>query len=382
MTNTNVCLKAIGVSKKYGHTVALSNIDFSLNNGEIHSVLGSTGAGKSTLMQVLAGGISIDSGYLELNGKRPRSHNPSFARQNGIQSLYESQYLMQDLTVAENIFMGEYVANRAGLLNYKKLKSQAEEIFELLKVPINPDTLPINLTEFERQVVQMARVYANKAKIVLADNIAAAFSNGQKQQILEIMKEMAQSGIGIVYFTHAVEDALRISNRVTVIRDGEKVCMRLRQSFDVKDLIHEMVGLNETTQKCLDLSRDEEDKSIFGILSKAAETNENLVDYLKNAIDYINDHLEDSITPQVVADAVHLSSGYLMMLFKNHMNTSIMEYTYRRRIDKSKAMLADKGRKISQVAADVGIPNSQYFSVLFKKYTQMTPKEYRKTYVY
>ncbi|MDL2236969.1 ATP-binding cassette domain-containing protein [Christensenellaceae bacterium OttesenSCG-928-K19] len=379
MTNGTVCLKAIGVSKKFGNTPALSNIDFSLDNGEIHTVLGAKGAGKSTLMQVLAGGVSIDAGYVEVNGKRPRSHNPSFARSNGMQSLYESQYLMQDLTVAENIFMGEYVANRAGFLNYKKLKNQAEEIFDLLNVPINPDTLPINLTEFERQVVQMARVYANKAKIVLADNIASLFSNGQKQQILEIMKEMAQSGIGVVYFTHMVEDALKISSRITVIRDGERICVKQRKAFDAKNLIHEMVGFDETTQKCLDIAKDEEDKTIFYSLSKAAEANENLVDYLKNATDYINGHLEESITPQMVADAVHLSSGYLMMLFKNHMNTSIMEYTYRRRIEKSKSMLTDKSKKISQIAADVGIPNSQYFSVLFKKYTQMTPKEYRKT---
>jgi AraC-like DNA-binding protein len=103
------------------------------------------------------------------------------------------------------------------------------------------------------------------------------------------------------------------------------------------------------------------------------------VDYLKDATDYINAHLKEAITPQMVADAVHLSSGYLMTLFKNHMNASIMEYTYRRRIEKSKSLLADKDKKISQIAVDVGVQSSQYFSVLFKKYTQMTPKEYRKT---
>jgi ABC-type sugar transport system ATPase subunit len=358
---------------------ALSKVNFSLNEGEIHTVLGTKGAGKTTLMQVLSGAISIDAGYLEINGKRPRSHNPSFARSSGMQSLYENQYLMQDLTVAENIFMGEYVSNRAGLLSYKKLKYKAEEIFDKLRVPINPGMLPINLTEFEKQVVQMARVYANNAKIVLADNIAYSFSNGQKQQMLEILREMSQSGIGVVYFTHVVEDALKISERITVLRDGQRVCVVQRKAFNAHSLIQEIIGYDESTTKCLELSMGEPNEA-FLHLSKIAENNENILDYLKGAIDYINENLGEALTPQMVADTVHLSSGYLMMLFKKYMNSSIMKYIYKRRIEKSQEMLANTNKKISQIAADVGIANSQYFSVLFKKYTQMTPKEYRKTH--
>ncbi len=379
MVQSNVCLKAIGISKNYGDVPVLTDIDFLLNRGEVHCVLGIKGAGKSTLMKVLSGAVSIDGGYLEINGKRPRSHSPSIARQNGMQSLYESQYLMQDLTVAENIFMGDYVLNKAGLLNYKKLKYRAEEIFERIKVSINPDALPLNLTEFEKQVVQLARVYASEAGIVLADNIASTFTNGQKQHIFEIMKEMAENGIGIVYFTHMIEDALRIAGRITVLQDGRRMSTTERKKFDAQTLIQEMVGYNETTVKCLELTQEDEDKSTFFQLSSAAENNSNLLDYLKSAVDYINENLEETLSPKMVADAVHLSSGYLMMLFKNHMGVSIMEYTYKRRIEKSKLLLSDKTKKISDVASDVGIPNSQYFSVLFKKYTDMTPKEYRKT---
>ncbi|MCL2111759.1 MAG: AraC family transcriptional regulator [Clostridiales bacterium] len=379
MADSQVCLKAIGISKQFGHTKALDAVDFSLNEGEIHTVLGTKGAGKTAMHQVFSGAISIDSGYLEIYGKRPRSHNPSFARSNNMQSLYEEQYLMQDLTVAENIFMGEYIANRAGILNYKKLKYHAEEIFERLKVPINSDMLPVNLTEFEKQVVQMARVYANKAGIVLADNIASLFSDGQKQQILEILREMAQNGIGVVYFTHIVEDAIRISDRITVLRDGRRICVVQRKSFDLTALVRDMVGYDEISVDRLELLKRESEEGEGFELSKAIENNGNLAVYLKHAIDFINENLENPISPKMVADAVHLSSGYLMLLFKNHMNTSIMEYTYKRRIEKSKELLADPSQKISQVAMAVGIPNSQYFSVLFKKYTNMTPKEYRKT---
>ena len=378
MTFNNIYLKAIGISKIYNGANALSDVDFSLCGGEIHTVLGIKGAGKSTMMRILSGALNVDAGYFEIFGKRYRKLMPYMTREIGLQPLYESQYLLQDLTVAENIFMGEYIANRAGFLNYKKLRKRAEEIFKLLNVPIDPDTLPVNLTEFEKQVIQLARVYANNAKIVLADNIASSFSNGQKQKIFEILKEMAAAGIGIVYFTHMIEDSLKISDRITVLREGKRVCVVERKSFNTQNMIREMVGYDDTIAICLNLTKDDEDKSTFFKLSQVAENNKNVLDYLENAIRYINANLEEAITPKDVADAVHLSSGYLMMLFKNHMSTSIMEYIYKQRIEKSKSMLSEKSKKISQVAADVGIPNSQYFSVLFKKYTDMTPKEYRK----
>lgn len=378
MSFNNIYLKAIGISKVYEGVNALADVDFSLCSGEIHTVLGIKGAGKSSMMRILSGALNVDAGYFEIFGKRYRKFMPYMAREIGLQPLYESQYLMQDLTVAENIFMGEYIANRAGFLNYKKLRKKAEEIFKQLNVPIDPDTLPVNLSEFEKQVVQLARVYANNAKIVLADNIASSFTNGQKQKIFEILKEMAATGIGIVYFTHMIEDSLKISDRITVLREGKRVCVVERKSFNTQSMIREMVGYDDTIAICLDLTKDDEDKSTFFKLSQVAESNKNILDYLESAIRYINENLEDTITPKDVADAVHLSSGYLMMLFKNHMNTSIMEYIYKQRIEKSKSILSEKNKKISQVAADVGIPNSQYFSVLFKKYTDMTPKEFRK----
>lgn len=376
---SNVFLKAIGISKEYAGAIALSDIDFCLNGGEIHTVLGLKGAGKSTMMRIFSGAVPVDSGYLEFFGKRHRRFTPCQAREIGVQPLYESQYLMQDLTVAENIFMGEYIANRVGFLNYKKLHRRAEEIFKQMGVKINPDTLPVNLSEFEKQIVQIARVYANNAKIVLADNIASSFTNGQKQKLFELLKDMSASGTGIVYFTHMIEDALKTSDRITVLREGKRVCVEERKSFNTQTMIREMVGYDETIAICLNLTKDDEDKSTFFKLSAVAENNKNILDYLESAIRYINENLDEALTPKNVADAVHISPGYLMMLFKNHMSTSIMEYIYKQRIEKSKGMLAEKNKKISEIASDVGIPNSQYFSVLFKKYTDMTPKEFRKT---
>lgn len=120
MSFDTVYLKAIGISKNYNNSVALADIDFSLCGGEVHTVLGSKGAGKSTMMRILSGAMPADRGYFEIFGKRYRRFTPALARQIGLQSLYESQYLMQDLTVAENVFMGEYIANSVGFVNYKK----------------------------------------------------------------------------------------------------------------------------------------------------------------------------------------------------------------------------------------------------------------------
>lgn len=376
------CLKAIGISKKFKNIDALSQVHLSLYCGELHTVLGAKGSGKTTLLRILAGAIDADSGYIEINNRISKRHNLAIARKEGIQSLYESQFLMQDMTAAENIFMGEYITNSGGLLSYKKLRTRASEIFKMMDIDIDPDELPVNMSEYEKQLLQLARVYACDAKIVLADNIASMLTGAEKQKIFSILQGMASSGIGVVYFTHLIEDALKISDRITVMRQGTRVSVTQRKDFDASNLMMSMVGCDDITIKCLELTKEKEDETAFFRLSKAAESNENLLVYLKKAVDYIDEHLDEQINPKCVADAVHLSSGYLMMLFKTHMNMSIMEYTHQKRMDNSKELLKDKSIKISQIASMVGISNSQYFSVLFKKSTGMTPNEYRKTNTY
>jgi len=374
-----IILRTVDLVKRYENHTAIDKVNICVLKGDIHAVLGLEDAGKTTLMRMLSGAMLPDEGHVEINGKRIRNYNTSIARESGIQSLYESNFLMQDMTITENIFVGEYMSSFAPILNHKKMKRRAEEILKHMDAEIDPDELPVNISDVQKQYVQLARVYANNARIILADNIGTTLPSSQKQRFLQTLKNMAREGIGVLYFTHIIEDAIEIADTISVIREGKRTRTCSRKDFDIQMLIREMFGSDEITTKCLQFLQDNPENASFYTLSQAAESNVGLLDYLTAATDFINLNLEEKITPAMVAEAVHLSSGYLMMLFKAHLGTSIMEYTCRKRIEKSKELLVEREKRISEIALEVGISNSQYFSVLFKKYTNLTPNEYRKT---
>lgn len=377
--DASVCLKAIDISKSIDNKKILDNFSISLFQGDFHSVLGAKGAGKSTLLKILSGALAADSGYIEINGKLMHKYSPALARQEKLMALFEDQFLMQDMTVAENIFMSGYMPNAVAFLSHKKIRQQAAEILDYLNISIDPDELPLNLSDFEKQQIQLARVYAGKTKIVISDSIVSGLNASEKQFIFEVFQKMLKDGISVMYFTHQIEDAIRISNKITVLRNGKRVSYYEDRDFDVPLLIQEMIECDTNTAKCFELTKDADDDFAYYRLSKAAESNGNLLGYLDEATDYIVNNLQADLSPGLIAEKVHVSPGYLMKLFKQYMGVSIMDYTNNMRMEKGKELLKKSNMKISQIAQMVGISNSQYFAVLFKKYTGMTPKEYRKT---
>ncbi len=381
MDYKEVVIKVCNATKKYGSKTVIDSVSLSLYKGEIHCILGAKGAGKTTLMKMLSGVTSMDDGFFEIDNRIMNNFNLEKAINSGIKSIYSDHCLMQEMSVSENIFISNYTSNKLGFLSYRKLKKDTFEIFEQMGVNINPNTLVVNLNNFEKLLVQIARVYVSQSKIILMDDIFLHLDTSQKEKMFRLIKSFSKKGMGVIYFTNSIEDAFEIADTISVLRDGKLHSTRSRKEFNVEIIIQELLGCDITSiEGCLNLIRGGENPMSFMKLVEASETNDNIMEYLNAAISYINDNLNEDLSPQLVADKVHLSSGYLMMLFRNFLGTSIMEYTYKMRIHKSKELLKDKSLKIYQVAQRVGIANSQYFSVLFKKETSMSPKEYRNAY--
>ncbi len=381
MEYREVVIKVCNCTKKYGNKTAIDSVSLSLYKGEIHCILGTKGAGKTTLMKMLSGVIEADDGFFEIDNRIMSNFNLEKAINSGIKSIYADHCLMQEMSVSENIFISNYTSNKLGLLSYRRLKKDTFEIFEQMGIDIDPNALVVNLSSFEKLLVQIARVYVSQSKIILMDDIFLYLDAKQKEKMFRLIKSFSKKGMGVIYFTNSLEDAFEIADTISVMRDGKLHSTRGRKEFNVEIIIQELLGCDITSiEGCLNLIRGEENPMSFLKLVEASETNDNIMEYLNAAISYINENLDEELSPQLVADKVHLSSGYLMMLFRNFLGTSIMEYTYKMRIHKSKELLKNKDLKIYQVAAKVGITNSQYFSVLFKKETSMSPKEYRNAY--
>lgn len=378
MESKDVVLKACNITRRFGNETVIDSVSLTLCKSEIHCILGAKGAGKTTLMKILSGVITSNDGFIEIDKKIVNNFNLEKAIDIGIKSIYADHCLMQEMSVSDNIFISNYASNKIGLLSYRKLKKETFDIFTQMGIDIDPNRLVVNLTNFEKLLVQIARVYVSHSKIILMDDIFLYLDTNQKEKMFRLLKSFSNKGMGIIYFTSSLDDAFEIADTISVMRDGKLISTRERKEFIVEIMIQELLDCDSTSiESCLNLIRGEENPTSFLKLVEANETNDNIMKYLNAAISYINDNFSEDLTPQLIADKVHLSSGYLMMLFRNFLATSIMEYTYRLRIIKSKELLKNKDLKIYEVAASVGITNSQYFSVLFKKETSMSPKEYR-----
>jgi ABC-type sugar transport system ATPase subunit len=365
-------LEAIHCSKSFSMIKAFEDVSFDLFPGEIHCIIGNKGSGKTSFIKVLSGVYAPDAGVVKIDGVQVRSFNPDFARRHGIQTIYSGQYLMPDLTVAENICMGDYVTNKAGFLSYKKLKEKAKALLDEMGLEINPAEFPSNLTASENQIVQIARALAQEAKILIMDEPANSLNASDVQKLLKYVKLIATKNIGVIYISTNLDEIMEIADRVSIFRNGRKVACHEMHNIDMDIIMKEMMGWSAGSTSRRSITNQTNVTEKIG--------SKNLKSYLDMAIDYIENNLADNLSPKEIAKGVHLSAGYLMLLFRNYLGKSVMEYTYIRRIEKSKALLLDTLKTISEIASEVGIPNSQYFCVLFKKNTQMTPKEYRNSF--
>ena len=242
-----VVLSLKSITKKYPGVLALDRVSLDFFEGEVHALLGENGAGKSTLIKAVAGAINLDGGIIHVGGQDHQQMTPHISRSMGIEVIYQEFNLVPTMSVAENIFLGDKVGGKY-LVDYKTMKSKAREIFKLFNVDTNPDELVQDLSPAKQQIVEIAKAVSKNVKILIMDEPSAPLSVSEVEHMFEIINHLKKKGVTIIYISHRLEEVFRISDRVSVMRDGRYVATRLTKDTSRKELINLMVGreLKET----------------------------------------------------------------------------------------------------------------------------------------
>jgi ribose transport system ATP-binding protein len=212
-------LEMRGVTKSFGGAQALRGVDFTLNRGEIHALLGENGAGKSTLMNILSGVITPDGGEMRLDGEAVRFADPRAAQAAGIATVFQELDLVPSLDVAANLYLGRELT-RAGVLDRAAMRRGARERLTALGMEFDLDQPVGELSVGRRQVVAIVKALTYASKILVLDEPTAALTAAEVDRLIALMREIASRGVGIVFISHRLEEVPRIADRVTVFRDG------------------------------------------------------------------------------------------------------------------------------------------------------------------
>lgn len=234
-------LEMKNITKSFGKVTALKDVNFDLKMGEVHALMGENGAGKSTLMKILTGIYSKDSGTINFNGKDVEYETPKQSQEDGIAIVHQELNMMNDLTVAENIFIGRETTNGI-LIDDKDLNKKAKELFEQLGMDVNPKSKVGNISVGKQQMVEIVKAISSNAKVIIFDEPTTALTETEINELFKTIDDLRGKGIGIVYISHRMDEIGIITDRVTVMRDGEYVGTVDTEKTSKDELINMMVG--------------------------------------------------------------------------------------------------------------------------------------------
>jgi ribose transport system ATP-binding protein len=235
-------LRLEAIDKSFPGVHALDHVDFDLYEGETHALLGENGAGKSTLVKILSGSLPKDSGRIILRGKQVEITSPSHARLLGIGMVYQELSLISNLSVAENIFLGRLPRHRFFFVDWPGIYKKAQQILKKLNLNIDPTVLVKSLPLAERQLVEIAKVLSLNEQILLLDEPTSALSEEERQRLFNLVNELRERGISIIYISHRLSEIPLVGQRVTVLRDGKKIATLPVNKADEDTIIRMMVG--------------------------------------------------------------------------------------------------------------------------------------------
>jgi len=237
----DLILSMKGITKSFSGVAALKNASLDLKAGEVVALMGENGAGKSTLMKILTGIYSKDSGEIQYMGQEVCFKGPAESEEAGISIVHQELNMMNDLTVAQNLFIGREEMN-GFLIDDKKMNEKARELFKVLKIDINPAEKIGNLTVGKQQMVEIAKAISSKAKVIIFDEPTAALTDSEIEELFKVIRDLKKQGTGMVYISHRMDEINVISDRVIVMRDGEYVGTLITKECSKDDIIKLMVG--------------------------------------------------------------------------------------------------------------------------------------------
>jgi len=234
-------LKVESVSKRYGGVQALNRVHFDLRYGEVHALVGENGAGKSTFIKILGGIVPRDSGRIIYEGQEVVFNTPAEAQAAGIAIIHQELSMMPSLTVMENLFMAQ-MSQRAGIVNWKKMRERTEAALELVNLNVSPDAVVRDLPISQRQMIEIARALSADARLIIMDEPNSSLSDVETERLFNLIKKLTEQDISIIYVSHKIDEVLSISDRISVFRDGEYTGTLESKEATEELVINMMVG--------------------------------------------------------------------------------------------------------------------------------------------
>lgn len=237
-----------GISKSFPGVQALKSVDFDLRKGEVHALVGENGAGKSTLMKILSGLYRADEGEIWLKGKKLGSPGIKGMIDAGVSVIYQELNLMRQLSVAENIFIGREPMLPGGMIDWKKMNADVHGLLEPFHIDLNPKTQIYRLSPAYQQVVEIAKALSLKSEILIMDEPTAPLTGNEVNKLFDIIHSLKERGVSIIYISHRLEEIPQVADRVSILRDGEKILTRPLSELTSSEIIKHMVGRTLTEQ--------------------------------------------------------------------------------------------------------------------------------------
>jgi ribose transport system ATP-binding protein len=232
-----------GVTKIYGHHRVLNNVTFDLQEGEVHCLVGENGAGKSTLTKLLSGAITPESGSLVIQGAEYPGLTPRQAMELGVSTVYQEAELIESLTVADNIFLGEEKSARFPLaVDTRHQNENARALIQSLHLRLEEDALVEDLSSAQKQMLQIVKALHRDAKIIIMDEPTSSLGLEETNSLMDLIRDLKRKGIGIIYISHYLEEIFEIGDTITILKDGENMGTFPVAQIDVATVIRKMVG--------------------------------------------------------------------------------------------------------------------------------------------
>ena len=246
-----VVLEGRGLTRSFGHVRALDHVDFDVDQGEVVALIGDNGAGKSTLVKALSGNLQVDSGEILFAGGQVQLDSPEEAYRLGIETVFQDLALAPHLSAPQNLYLGRELMRRGvpgwfGLMDTPRMKQRSQEAFNRLGATVPSLTTPVgSMSGGQRQAIAIARAVAWANKVVFLDEPTAALGVRQTKNVLETIRRVRDTGVGVVLISHSMPDVMAVADRVQVLRLGRRVATFDVRSTNHEELIAAMTGATE-----------------------------------------------------------------------------------------------------------------------------------------
>jgi ABC-type sugar transport system ATPase subunit len=240
--STQPILHAQHVHKRYGGVHALRGAELAVYPGEVHSLVGENGSGKSTMLKILSGQVQPDGGAIEFAGRATQFRTPVDAMREGIATVTQETTLAQDLTIAENIFLGHRMVRRGPFIDWRATRRKAEDALSRLELDLDPRTTVRRLRPDQQQMVEIARALSIDARVVILDEPTSSLTDDEVEALFGIVRRLRDEGVATIFVSHRLSEIFELCDRVTVLRDGHTVGGGLTSGYTRESLIEQMVG--------------------------------------------------------------------------------------------------------------------------------------------